>query len=118
MPAIKRKYWGFYLLGREEPKLRTPDLDADAIAKQILGQDEASLPEQVLAACETAAAKLRSRGASGAWLAEHEEELKQTEADPGEAYQAWCDGRIAHVAAVVEPTVIEALGNQIFEEEP
>lgn len=119
MPSIKRKYWGFYLLGREERRLSVrDDLSEEAVAKQILEQDEASLPEAVLAACEVAAKSALTPRVRSRFVSDYQTEIQQLDGgDAEEAYQAWCAGRVAVLAAVIEPGVVDALSSMVFEDE-
>jgi hypothetical protein len=115
MSSIRRKFWSFYLLGREERRLRN-DLDPAVVARKILEEEEASLPAMVTAACAEVGAALTARTKKN-WLAEHEQDLKAIDGDPEEAYRAWVAGRVDELASAVDSSVVAALSDQIFEEE-
>jgi hypothetical protein len=115
MPRIKRKCWSFYLLGREERRLRH-DVDPEDVAKRILAQDDASLTDELVAACQGAAEKISPRVQKN-WLADHDDEIKEAGVDHQEAYQAWLAGRVDELARVLEPHVVGAVSDEVFEEE-
>ncbi len=115
MPRIKRKYWSFYLLGREERRLRH-EVKAEEVAKHILAQDDASLTDEIVAACAVAATALSPR-VKKTWLADHGDEIQETGVDPEEAYQAWVAGRVDELARVLEPHIMSAVADLVFEEE-
>jgi hypothetical protein len=115
MPRIKQKYWCFYLLGREERRLRH-EVNAEEVAQHVLGQEEASLTDAIVAACEVAARALSARVKKN-WLADHDEEIKEASLDPEEAYQAWVAGRVDELARVLEPHVVGAIADEVFEAE-
>jgi len=115
MPRIKRKYWCFYLLGREERRLRH-DIDPAQVAKTILDADDASVTDAIVAACQTTAQALSAR-VKRTWLADHDDEIKEHAADPEEAYQAWLAGRVDELARVLEPHVVGAIADDVFEPE-
>lgn len=115
MSSIKRKYWGFYLLGREERRLRN-EIDPEVIARKILEEEDASLPAMVTAACAEVGAALTARTKKN-WLAEHEQGIKASESEPEEAYRSWVAGRVDELASAIESGVVAALSDQTFEEE-
>ncbi len=115
MTAIKRKYWGFYLLGREERRLRN-EIDPAVVARGILDEEEASLAQAVTTACEGAAASISARVKKN-WLADHETEIRESGVDAEEAYRSWIAGRVDELAVAIESDVAAALVDIVFEEE-
>jgi hypothetical protein len=123
MQAIKRKYWGFYIMGRQERRLRIQDAFGvgtpaeEAIAKRVFDAEEASLREVVRQACAEVAKASLSEGARKRWTTKHYAEIKETDADPSEAYEAWCAGRIDELACAIEDGVVDALSEMVFEDD-
>ncbi len=115
MTGIKRKYWTFYLLGREERRLRN-DIDPRVVAKRILEQEEASVLAEVRLACEEAASALTPRIKKN-WLVANGEEITAAAGDADEAYQAWVAGRVDELVVALESSVTDALAAELFEEE-
>jgi molybdopterin-guanine dinucleotide biosynthesis protein A len=118
MSRIKRKYWPYYLDGRQERRLRGRDNVSDEdIAKEILAAEDASLHEAIRSACEKAAAQTLTPRVKKNWMAEHAAQATEDGLSPDDAYQAWCDGRIDELVSVIEPAILDALAAQLFEDE-
>lgn len=118
MRRIKRKYWGFYLDGRAERRLRTRSpIDPAAIAKGLLEQEDGDLFDGIRTAVHRAADEALTPRIKKQWLAAHDEAIREEECDPEEAYGAWCQGRIDELASAHESAVIDALSEQVLEDE-
>lgn len=107
MPYIQPNYWGFYFEGREHKLLRRDSVDIDAVAAAIIA-DKAP-HEAISAACDRAAAELLTSRKKRAWLAEHEEAIKNAGLDREEAYRSWARGRVDELASVLEGDVLDAV---------
>jgi len=118
MHRIKRKYWGFYLEGRGERRLRTRDsIEAAAIAKQLLEREDGDLFETLRMAVHKAAEPSLTPRIKRAWLAERDADIREAECDPEEAYQAWCQGRFDELVSAYEAAVIDEISAQVLEDE-
>jgi len=118
MQRIKRKYWGFYMDGRAERRLRTrTPIDPGRIAKELVEQEDGDLFETIRSAVQKIADDSFTPRIKRAWLAEREGDIRTMECDPEEAYRAWCQGRVDELASVHESAVIDAIGEQVLEDE-
>jgi hypothetical protein len=126
MSRINRKYWLFYVMGREANRLPRSEVEVKEgeIAKAILAQDAASIREAIVDACRAAAGTVITERRKKNWLKAHEEDLKAFgDAHPSEAwsrdeaYEAWLTGRLDHLAYALEPEVVFEMANEVFEGE-
>lgn len=118
MTRIKRKYWGFYLDGRADRRLRTREpIDPAAIAHTILEQEDGDLFEAVRAAVHKAAEPSLTARIKRTWLAERDAYIREAACDPEEAYQAWAQGRIDELASSYEGSVIDEIASKVLEDE-
>lgn len=118
MHRIKRKYWGFYMEGRADRRLRTKQpIDVEVIAKQLLELEDANIHDVLRTSVEAIAADSFTPRIKKAWLADHEQPLKEAECDGEEAYGAWCAGRVDELVYANERDVVDAIANQVFEDE-
>lgn len=127
MSRIQRKYWLFYVMGREESRLPKSevDIDEDSLADSILADESASFFESIVEACRAAAKDtvITERRRKN-WIKAHAEDLKEFgEAhrneswSEGEAYETWLEGRLEQFAFAIEQNILGSMSVKLFESE-
>lgn len=115
MTAIKRDYWSFYFMGRDEPlralrnRMETAGHGVDDLVDAIDKLDAVDIPAVVREACEAFATKEFTPKARGKWIREYGDAIAAASLDRDMAFLAWRAGRVDELAVAVEAEVVERM---------
>jgi len=123
MPTNADNYWMFYLMGRDERVLAHADLDLGPIAWDLVKTPDAKALRDRAAALAAAHGKRdleppsrKGRSRRDKWLRENEDVLKETGAEPEQAYAAWCQARVDELAASLEVELLQLVDEAVVGE--
>lgn len=117
MPAIKRKYWGFYIEGRDERHRSPGPDDINAVADALLAGDEGDVRAATEEMCQRLLDAKLTAGAKRRWIAERDAAIREEHCDPEQAFAAWRQGRLDQLVALAEPNVISSLSELVIEDD-
>jgi hypothetical protein len=105
MADIKAEYWGFYLDGREERRLKA-DISIPDIAQRLL-RDGGDLRKTITTECERVRAANDWGKVKRKWIAGADPvAIKDAGGDAEQAYAAWLAGRADELAFYLESKVL------------
>jgi hypothetical protein len=117
MSVIKRKYWGFYIEGRDE-RHRAPGAESiEPVAEKLLGQDDGDIRTATEEMCQKYLDSRLTAGSKRNWIKEREEAIREEGCDAETAYAAWRQGRLDQLVAIAEPHVLSALSDMVLEDD-
>jgi hypothetical protein len=112
---MQKEYVTFYLLGRDEKKLKN-DIDIDQIAEQVI-EGKGTIYELLHKAATVAVAPLREGRRKRDWLEEYESEIKECGGDGEAAYQHYLDGRVDELVVLLDDEVVGAMAGDEEDED-